>query len=36
MSVWYEIGMSQTENSYYDWQKEQEAEKNPRKFTEQS
>ena len=28
MCIWYEIGMSQTENSYYDWQKVQEAEQN--------
>lgn len=27
MCVWYETGMSQTENIYYDWQKVQEAEK---------
>lgn len=28
MCIWYEIGMSQTENCYYVWQKVQEAENN--------
>lgn len=31
--IWYEIGMSQRENSCYDWQKVQEAGKKKKKKT---